>query len=139
MLSISFWHLSLKSGSIFPNNSSCLLHSNFLGSSFSFLFFNSYFDANENVIPSNNGYNLEKDENGKITGITFTALDDGKNTNTYTITYRTKADRKWDKETVTNKATFKPSTGDGMPSTGTVDVPGAVSYTHLTLPTNSLV
>ena len=76
------------------------------------------------ISPSNNGYNLEKDENGKITGITFTALDDGKNTNTYTITYRTKADRKWDKETVTNKATFKPSTGDGMPSTGTVDVPG---------------
>lgn len=70
------------------------------------------------ISPSNNGYNLEKDENGKITGITFTALDDGKNTNTYTITYRTKADRKWD------KATFKPSTGDGITSKGTVDVPG---------------
>lgn len=76
------------------------------------------------TISPSNGYTLEKDENGKITGITFTALDDGKNTNTYTITYRTKADRKWDKETVTNKATFKPSTGDGITSTGTVTVPG---------------
>ncbi len=80
--------------------------------------------TNVTISPSNNGYKLEKDENGKITGITFTALEDGKNTNTYTIKYRTKADRKWDKETVTNKATFKPSTGDGITSTGTVDVPG---------------
>ena len=70
------------------------------------------------------GYTLEKDENDKITGITFIALEDGKNTDTYTIKYKTKADRKWDKETVTNKATFKPSTGDGITSTGTVNVPG---------------
>lgn len=76
------------------------------------------------TISPSKGYTFEKDENGKITGITFTALEDGKNTDTYTIKYRTKADRKWDKETVTNKATFKPSTGDGITSTGTVDVPG---------------
>lgn len=76
------------------------------------------------TISPSNGYTLEKDENNKITGITFTALDDGKNTNTYTIKYKTKADRKWNDDKVTNEATFKPSTGDGKTSTGTVTIPG---------------
>lgn len=76
------------------------------------------------IISPSNGYTLEKDENGKITGITFTALEDGKNTNTYTIKYKTKADRKWNDEKITNEATFKPSTGDGKTSTGTVTIPG---------------
>ena len=80
--------------------------------------------TNVNISPSNDGYKIEKDENGKITGITFTALEDDKNTDTYTIKYRTKADRKWNKETVTNEAKFTPSDGKGIPGTGTVDVPG---------------
>lgn len=75
------------------------------------------------TISPENGYTLEKDENGSITGITFDALENGKNTGKYTIVYYTEETADFDDRTVTNTARLEP--GDGSeaieaPSTVTV-------------------
>ena len=71
-----------------------------------------------------NGYTIEKDESGKITGIKFTAADNGVNKNTYTIRYRQKVTEEWGKNEYTNEAGFKDTDGSGKDVTGktTVDI-----------------
>lgn len=56
-----------------------------------------------------------KDKDGK---------DTHKNTNTYTITYYTPYEKKWDKQDITNKAFFKPVTGKEIETSKTVTIPG---------------
>lgn len=56
-----------------------------------------------------------KDKDGK---------DTHKNTNTYTITYYTPYEKKWDKQDITNKASFKPVTGKEIETSKTVTIPG---------------
>lgn len=65
-------------------------------------------------------YSFTKDANGKITGITFTAGADGKNTQSYTITYSTEipTDENGNPVTsVTNTATLTPQEEKGNPIT----------------------
>ena len=65
---------------------------------------------------TDNGFTVNKDENGKITSITFTAIGDtGANTNHYAIEYYTEAKPGWNSTTVTNTATLTPP--DGSPIT----------------------
>ena len=56
-----------------------------------------------------------KDKDGK---------DTHKNTNTYTIAYYTPYEKKWDKQDITNKASFKPVTGKEIETSKTVTIPG---------------
>lgn len=77
------------------------------------------------------GYEIikEKGEDGKekIKEIRFKGMDkDGKNTNKYTITYYTPYENKWDKkeQKITNKASFKPPTGEEIETTKTITIPG---------------
>ena len=70
---------------------------------------------------------IEKDSEGKITGITFSPKEDGKNKDTYTITYYTAVEESWDGTTVTNKATLDPTpeeTGGEKEATASVTVDG---------------
>ena len=60
-------------------------------------------------------FNSVKDKDGK---------DTHKNTNTYTITYYTPYEKKWDKQDITNKASFKPVTGKEIETSKTVTIPG---------------
>ncbi|MDY2699250.1 MAG: hypothetical protein SOV61_06860, partial [Lachnospiraceae bacterium] len=69
------------------------------------------------TIEPSTGYSFTK-EDGKITGITFTAVEDGKNTQNYTIKYSTDVTGNADGTTssVTNKATLSPGEGkEGTP------------------------
>lgn len=68
--------------------------------------------AKDIVIYPAEGATVTKDENGKITDITFTATENGVNKNKYTITYYTPVKESWDGTTVTNKAAFDPTPGD---------------------------
>lgn len=73
-------------------------------------------------VDPNEGYTLVK-EGDKVKGITFNAVEGGRNTNKYTITYYTAAEGTWDKETVVNDAKFEPGDGSGdIDKTGSVDV-----------------
>ncbi|MCI6937716.1 MAG: LPXTG cell wall anchor domain-containing protein [Clostridiales bacterium] len=67
------------------------------------------------TIDPSNGCEFTKDENGKITGITFTAGADGKNTQSYTIKYSTAIPTDGSGTSVTNTATLTP--GEGKPGT----------------------
>jgi hypothetical protein len=85
--------------------------------------------GNVSVSP-NSGYSFQY-SNGKITGIKFDAVtSDGKNTNTYTITYTTEApESSFSSQTVNNKAIIdkdgdNSTTNDQSSSTGTVTIPG---------------
>ena len=83
--------------------------------------------AKDIVIYPAEGATMTKDENGKITDITFTATENGVNKNKYTITYYTPVKESWDGTTVTNKATFDPKpdeTGDEKEVTASVTVSG---------------
>lgn len=83
--------------------------------------------AKDIVIYPAEGATVTKDENGKITDITFTATENGVNKNKYTITYYTPVEESWDGTTVTNKATFDPKpdeTGDEKEVTASVTVSG---------------
>ena len=82
-------------------------------------------EATELVISPDKGYTIERDENGKITKITFTEVDGKENHNTYTINYRTSSHRKWDGDnTVSNTATLTPSDGDAIRDGSSVTVSG---------------
>ena len=64
------------------------------------------------------GYSFTTDTNGKISGITFSAVEDGKNKQSYTIKYSTAATENADGtiNSVTNIATLSPGQGtDGTP------------------------
>lgn len=83
--------------------------------------------AKDIVIYPAEGAIMTKDENGKITDITFTATENGVNKNKYTITYYTPVKESWDGTTVTNKATFDPKpdeTGNEKEVTASVTVSG---------------
>lgn len=83
--------------------------------------------AKDIVIYPAEGATMTKDENGKITDITFTATENGVNKNKYTITYYTPVEESWDGTTVTNKATFDPKpdeTGNEKEVTASVTVSG---------------
>lgn len=69
------------------------------------------------TIEPSSGYSFTKGTDGKITGITFTAVEDGKNTQSYTIKYSTDVTKNAGGTTssVTNKATLSP--GDGTEGT----------------------
>ncbi|MBO5157977.1 MAG: hypothetical protein J6B94_00095 [Lachnospiraceae bacterium] len=84
------------------------------------------------AISPTSGYEILKDSNGKITGIKFTAVNGGKNTNTYTIEYQTEHEATWESQTVINKAVFdptpdNPNSGDEAGSTSSVTIPGSGS------------
>lgn len=69
------------------------------------------------VLSPDNGYTIEKDNAGKITGIKFKAVEGNKNTQTYTITYKTKVDQSqigWSGTTIKNNVTLD---NDGNPKT----------------------
>lgn len=76
-------------------------------------------EGNFRIEPNSDGLRFIKDSDDKITGITFYAVTDGKNTQSYTITYST--DIPIDEESgspvtsVTNTATLSP--GEGKPGT----------------------
>lgn len=89
--------------------------------------------SDENAItisPSNEGYEVEKDSNGKITGIKFKAIGENDvNTNKYTITYYTEVESSWDDQKITNNAIFDPtpseeSSGDEITGEASVNVVG---------------
>lgn len=64
-------------------------------------------------ISPDKGWKWAYDENGKIIGIDFSATDGTENRNTYTITYRTPAQGKWNETTtVKNDAKFTSPSGD---------------------------
>ncbi|MDD7389123.1 MAG: SpaA isopeptide-forming pilin-related protein [Lachnospiraceae bacterium] len=70
------------------------------------------------TIEPSTGYSFTKDADGKITGITFTAGEDGKNTQSYTIKYSTDVTENEDDtiSPVKNQATLSPKDGtDGTP------------------------
>ena len=74
-------------------------------------------DTDFTIEPST-GYSFTKDADGKITGITFTEVEDGKNTQKYTIQYSTDVTENADGTTsaVTNRATLSPGEGtEGKP------------------------
>lgn len=82
------------------------------------------------------GYQIQKDIEGKVTGILFTRGSNGTNTNQYTITYYTDAEANWDGTTFKNTAVFD---RDGNPETkgdqltGSADVPvsgGSLAKTY---------
>ena len=80
--------------------------------------------TNISIQPSD-GYTIKKDGDGKITDIQFNAVNDGKNSNKYTIEYWTDAERKWEDQKIDNTVHFEP--GDGKPAidkTGSVTVYG---------------
>lgn len=86
-------------------------------------------DAKITVSPKQ-GYTIEK-ENGKIKDIKFEGIDNGKNNQTYTITYYTNYEQKDKEQNITNDATFKPSSGKELKDTDTVRVPGcAIEKTY---------
>lgn len=78
------------------------------------------------VLPDE-GYTLQT-SGGKVTGINFTAVtSEGKNNNTYTITYTTQApDSSFSSQTVNNEATIDKD-GKSNSTTGTATVPGSGS------------
>lgn len=69
------------------------------------------------TIEPSTGCSFTKDTDGKITGITFTGVEDGKNTQSYTIKYSTAVTENENGTTspVTNSATLSP--GEGKPGT----------------------
>ena len=82
-------------------------------------------DGTDVTIQPAEGYEITRDESGKITGIRFTAEEGKTNTGEYTITYRTKAEPSWDSREVKNTATFRPGDGSAQISTtGTVWIGG---------------
>lgn len=73
---------------------------------------------------TDNGFIINKDEDGKITSITFTEYGDtGANTNQYTIEYYTEAKPGWDSTTVTNTATLTPPGGTPITDEQTSSIP----------------
>ena len=82
-------------------------------------------DGTDVTIQPAEGYEITRDESGKITGIRFTAEEGKTNTGEYTITYRTKAEPSWDSWEVQNTATFQPGDGSAkISTTGTVWIGG---------------
>lgn len=82
-------------------------------------------DGTDVTIQPAEGYEITRDESGKITGIRFTAEEGKTNTGEYTITYRTKAEPSWDSREVQNTATFQPGDGSAkISTTGTVWIGG---------------
>lgn len=71
------------------------------------------------------GVTVEKDSNGKITGIKFNAVEDGMNKNTYKIEYCTEAKAQWNDQVINNDAKFTPGDNSGaIDKTGTVTIGG---------------
>ena len=71
-----------------------------------------------------NGFAVDKDETGKITSITFSAIGDtGANTNHYAIEYYTEAKPGWSSTTVTNTATLTPPDGTPITDEQTSSIP----------------
>lgn len=73
--------------------------------------------ASELTFSTTDGYTIEKDKTGKLTGIRFKAVDGKKNTQAYTITYKTKVDLSqigWSDTTIKNTVTLD---NDGNPKT----------------------
>ena len=71
-----------------------------------------------------NGFTVDKDETGKITSITFSAIGDtGANTNHYAIEYYTEAKPGWSSTTVTNTATLTPPDGTPITDEQTSSIP----------------
>lgn len=68
------------------------------------------FDNTSNLVLSPaNGYTIEKNNNGTITGIRFKAINNNKNTQSYTLTYQTKVEPNqigWSGKTVKNNVTL---------------------------------
>ncbi len=79
------------------------------------------------VIYPAEGTTITKNEDGKITDITFSEISDGVNKNQYTITYYTPVEDSWDGTTVTNTARLDPKpdeTGDEKEVSASVTVSG---------------
>lgn len=70
------------------------------------------------------GYTIHKDDSGKITDITFDAVNGDPNNNTYTISYRTPVQGNWNgTATVTNEAHLTNKDGDKLADgTATVEI-----------------
>ena len=70
------------------------------------------------------GFTVNRDENSKITSITFTAIGDtGVYTNRYTIEYYSEAKPGWNSTTVTNTATLTPPGGTPITDEQTSSIP----------------
>lgn len=70
------------------------------------------------------GFTVNKDEDGKITSITFSAIGEtGANTNHYAIEYYTEAKPGWSSTTVTNTATLTPPDGTPITDEQTSSIP----------------
>lgn len=83
--------------------------------------------TNDIEISPNEGATINKDGNGKITDIVFSAAENGINKNKYTITYYTPVEEGWNGTTVTNTGTLDPNpdeTGDEKKATASVTVSG---------------
>lgn len=77
------------------------------------------------TIEPDEGYEITRDKDGKITGIEFKKLSNGKNNNKYTIKYNTPAQSQWGDTTVSNTAKFEPGDNSGkIDSTAKVTVSG---------------
>lgn len=76
------------------------------------------------TITPDKGYDIEYDSEGKIKDIKFTAVSEGQNTQTYTITYYTPYTPSWDAQSdIKNEAKLQPETGKEITGTGTVKPP----------------
>ena len=76
------------------------------------------------VNSTDKGFTVNKDENSKITSITFTAIGDtGVNTNHYTIEYYSEAKPGWSSTTVTNTATLTTPDGTSITDEQTSSIP----------------
>ncbi|MDY3249132.1 MAG: collagen binding domain-containing protein [Candidatus Choladocola sp.] len=83
--------------------------------------------ADEITVEPNTGAAVNKADDGTITSVTFSATEDNKNKNTYTVTYYTPITESWDGSAVTNTATLDPTpdeTGDEKTVSATVTVSG---------------
>ncbi len=83
------------------------------------------------TVSPNQGYQIQYDNNGKITGIKFKKINDAANTESYTIEYSTEPPASgWDNQKVVNDAKFDPTPGkpgDEIDKEGSIDIPGTGS------------
>ncbi len=87
------------------------------------------------ISPSDTGYTIQYDSSGNVSKIKFNAVSDGKNTNTYTITYTTDVtDTGWSSSKVKNTVTLDDdgdttTTDDQTKDSSSPSVPGSGDLT----------
>lgn len=76
------------------------------------------------TITPNIRYKINKDSQGKITGLEFLPDENGKNFNKYQIIYYTSVEAKWDSQVITNNAKFTPKEGEEINKDTSVTING---------------